>query len=68
MTKFRAIHELLVEGAPLPERNHDHNLSGDWNAYRECHIEADWLLIYRIDEAANFLEYARMGSHAELFG
>lgn len=67
MDKFRAIHELLVEGAPLPERNRDHSLSGDWEGYRECHLEPDWLLIYRVDEACEVLEYIRMGSHAELF-
>lgn len=67
MDKFRAIHELLVEGTPLPERNRGHSLSGAWNGYRECHIEPDWLLIYRIDEAHNILEYVRMGSHAALF-
>ncbi len=67
MDKFRAIHELLVEGASLPERNRDHTLSGDWDGYRECHIEPDWLLIYRSDEVNEVLEYVRMGSHAELF-
>ena len=67
MDKFRAIHDLLVAGAPLPEHYRDHNLSGDWNGYQECHIEPDWLLIYRIDEANNVIEYVRMGSHAELF-
>lgn len=68
MDKFKDIHELLVEGSSLPEQNRDHNLSGNWSGYRECHIEPDWLLIYRIDEANNILEYVRMGSHAELFG
>lgn len=67
MDKFRTIHELLVKGSPLPERNRDHDLSGDWVGYRECHLEPDWLLIYRVDEADDVLEYVRMGSHAELF-
>lgn len=67
MEKFRAIHEHLVEGTPLPDRNRDHNLSGDWDGYRECHIEPDWLLIYKIDGANEVLEYVRMGSHTELF-
>lgn len=67
MDKSRTTHELLVEDANLPERNRDHTLSGDWDGYRECHIEPDWLLIYRSDEVNEVLGYVRMGSHAELF-
>ncbi|MCF6284735.1 MAG: type II toxin-antitoxin system YafQ family toxin [Candidatus Hydrogenedentes bacterium] len=65
--KFKDIHELLVEGIPLPSQNLDHNLSGNWSGYRECHIEPDWLLIYRIDGEKNVIEYVRMGSHSDLF-
>lgn len=39
---------LLVAGFPLPEKNKDHMLTGDWTGHRECHIAPDWLLIYRI--------------------
>jgi mRNA interferase YafQ len=67
MEKFKDIHEFLIEGTPLPVQNHEHNLSGNWDGYREGHIEPDWLLIYRIDEANKVIEYVRMGSHAELF-
>ena len=38
----------LAMGEPLPEKNRDHDLSGDWAGHRECHILPDWLLIYRI--------------------
>ncbi len=52
--------------APLPPANRDHNLTGDYSGYRECHIEPDWLLIYkRID---NELRLDRTGTHADLFG
>ena len=68
MDKFKEISELLEAGSPLPERNKDHQLSGNWNDHRECHIEPDWLLIYRIDEDEAILEFVRMGSHSELFG
>ena len=67
MDKFKIIHELLVDGKPLPNKNKDHNLSGNWAGCRECHIQPDWLLIYRIDQENNVLEYVRMGSHAQLF-
>ena len=67
MEKFKDIHERLVRGEPLPEQNRDHNLAGGWGGYRECHIAPDWLLIYRVDETNNVIEYVRMGTHAELF-
>ena len=39
---------LLAMGEPLPDKNRDHDLSGDWAGHRECHILPDWLLVYRI--------------------
>jgi mRNA interferase YafQ len=67
MTKFKAIHELLMSGMSIPETNKDHILSGNWNGHRECHIEPDWLLIYRIDRENKVIEYVRMGSHSDIF-
>lgn len=52
--------------AALPEKNRDHNLIGNYAGYRECHIEPDWLLIYK--QAGNELQLARTGTHADLFG
>jgi mRNA interferase YafQ len=40
---------MLATGEKLPPEFRDHNLSGRWSGYRECHIQPDWLLIYRID-------------------
>ena len=37
---------LLAMGEPLPDKNRDHDLSGDWAGHRECHILPDWLLVY----------------------
>lgn len=65
MDKFKAVHELLVAGKPLPDKNRDHALTGEWRGFRECHLEPDWLLIYQVVDGV--LGYARMGSHAELF-
>ena len=62
---IEAIIELLKARTPLPARNRDHNLSGEWHSHRECHIEPDWLLIYRGDD--EFLHLERTGSHADLF-
>lgn len=36
---------LLAKGKPLPGKNRDHALSGDWVGHRECHIQSDWLLV-----------------------
>ncbi len=67
MDKFKAIHELLVMGKRLPARNKDHLLTGNWRNHRECHIEPDWLLIYRVNDDKNMIEYVRTGTHADLF-
>lgn len=59
------VEKLLVDQA-LPPRNRDHELSGNWKGYRECHLKPDLLLIYRKPDA-NTLRLARLGSHSELF-
>lgn len=56
----------LVVDQPLPEKNRDHTLTGDWAGYRECHLKPDLLLIYKNSEP-NVLRLARLGSHSELF-
>lgn len=58
----------LSRGETLPEKNKDHELSGDWAGHRECHIQPDWLLIYRIEDDILVLTLARTGSHSDLFG
>ena len=58
--------ETLRIPAPLPERNKDHALSGDWIGCQECHILPDWLLIYRV--AGDELYLVRTGTHSDLFG
>ena len=58
----------LSRGETLPEKNRDHELSGDWAGYRECHIQPDWLLVYRIEVDVLVLTLARTGMHSDLFG
>ena len=58
---------LLAEDKPLPERNRDHLLTGEWDDFRECHLKPDLLLIYR-KSGPDVLQLVRMGSHSELFG
>ena len=61
MSKLRELILLLLAEAPLPERYRDHPLRGNWKGYRDAHIEADWLLIYRV--LADELHLVRTGSH-----
>lgn len=62
--QLQAVIDILRIPEPLPDRNRDHNLSGNYAGYRECHIEPDWLLIYRQD--GNELFLYRTGTHADL--
>jgi mRNA interferase YafQ len=57
---------VFVAQEPLAERLRDHALVGNWKEFRECHIQPNWLLIYRVE--GDELQLARTGSHAELFG
>jgi mRNA interferase YafQ len=56
---------LLADDAPLPRRNFDHPLSGEWNDHRDCHIRPDLVLIYRKPDNES-LELVRLRSHSEL--
>ena len=67
MQKLHVILELLSSGEALPVANRDHNLTGNYAGHRECHIEPDWLLIYRVNESGKIIELVRTGSHSELF-
>ena len=65
MVKLRAAIALLLDQGELPVPLQDHVLSGDWAHFRECHIEPDWLLIYKID--GPILHLVRTGTHSDLF-
>ncbi len=57
----------LASGDTLPEKNKDHNLTGKYSGFRECHIQPDWLLIYRVEETEIILFLSRTGTHSDLF-
>jgi len=63
--KFRSIARTLIEGGRLDPLHRDHQLIGDYAGRRECHIEADWLLIYKLEK--DQIVFERTGSHADLF-
>lgn len=58
---------LLAEEQKLPPKYKDHALSGVYSGYRECHIQPDWLLIYKIKADVLVLLLTRTGTHSDLF-
>lgn len=65
LNKLKALIGKLVSGKKLELNYKDHQLSGEFKRCRDCHIEPDWLLIYKKSPEAIILE--RTGSHSELF-
>jgi mRNA interferase YafQ len=61
-----AVVDVLRSGAELPKARRDQSLQGAWKDWRVCHIQPDWLLIYKATDTDVLL--ARTGTHAELFG
>ena len=57
---------VLADGNALPEKNRDHQLTGNMKDFRECHIEPDWLLLYQIHEDELILTATATGSHSDL--
>lgn len=65
--KLREVVDMLVNREPLPPKYKDHPLKGKYKGSNECHIEPDWLLVYRIDNNQLILELLDTGTHADLF-
>ena len=65
LPKLQEIVRLLAEGTPLPPNCRDHPLIGRWQPSRDCHIEANWILIYTANKDSLRLE--RTGTHSDLF-
>lgn len=65
LDKLKAVIDLLVSSQPLPPQNRDHALAGNWAGWRDCHVEPDWVLIYKL--APEELTLGRTGSHSDLF-
>ena len=67
MALLSQVIETLANELPLPEKNKDHALSGNFKDFRECHVEPDWLLIYPVRNDELILFLARTGSPSDLF-
>ena len=65
--KLAAVVTQLAARQSLPSKNRDHKLKGKWSDFRECHIEPNWLLMYRIIEDRLILLCAATGTHDDLF-
>ncbi len=66
MQEVRLVMSLLFMGEPLPPIYRDHELTGEWKGFRECHIGGDFLMIYAFPEP-DLVSFVDLGSHAELF-
>ena len=65
LNKLHAVIETLRNRRPLDVKYRDHPLGGELTGWRDCHLEPDWILIYRKDEVT--LALGRTGSHSDLF-
>ena len=65
LPKLRSVMETLIEQKPLAPKYRDHPLVGNYVGRRECHIEPDWLLIYKLDD--DWILFERTGTHSDLF-
>ena len=61
------ITDLLQQGKSLPANCRDHALTGNYKGFRECHINPDWLLIYKKKEVIKVVSLYRTGTHSDLF-
>ena len=63
--KFKIIVRTLLDGDPLDPIHRDHKLIGNYAGRRDCHIESDWLLIYKFEGES--IVFERTGTHSDLF-
>jgi mRNA interferase YafQ len=64
MDKINEAIALIIWGDPLPEKYREHNLSGNYSGFTECHVEGDWLLVYRLPDGQ--VVFTRTGTHSDL--
>lgn len=67
MDNLRRVIDILAHEQKLDAKYHDHELTGNYKGFRECHVEPDWLLIYRINQDALEIFLFRTGTHSDLF-
>ena len=65
LAKLKPVISTLIEGKPLAEQYRDHALLGNYKDRRECHLDPNWLLIYKL--ADDSIIFERAGTHSDLF-
>ncbi|MCM1048036.1 MAG: type II toxin-antitoxin system YafQ family toxin [Clostridiales bacterium] len=65
--KLNEVVNIIARGEKLDIKYRDHGLGGYYEGYRECHIEPDWLLVYKLEDDVLILLLYRISTHSELF-
>ena len=65
LERFKTVAKLLLKESPLPFRYRDHKLIGPYIGRRDCHIQPDWVIIYKREISA--IVFERTGTHSDLF-
>lgn len=65
--KLKVVIKLLINEKKLDASYREHNLKGNYKDRRECHIEPDWLLVYKVNKKEKTIAFERTGSHADIF-
>lgn len=52
----------LVEKGSLPPKNKPHRLTGNYKGFWECHIQPDWLLVWKQDDTIRLIRLTRTGT------
>lgn len=67
LSLLKEIITMLAEEKALPQKYHEHDLVGEFKGYKDCHIQNDWVLIYKIDKKISLISFYRTGTHSDLF-
>ncbi len=68
LSKLEVFLNLLISGDKLPAKYKEHPLKSNFKGYLDCHIESDWLIIFKRDETEKLITLVRTGTHSDIFG
>jgi len=66
MSLFKEVVNMLIDGVSLPSKYQGHPLKGNKLGYRDCHIQGDWVLIYKVDKNVLTLILSETGTHSDI--
>ena len=67
MDKLIEVMDMIINEQPLPPKYCNHPLQGEWEGSFDCHIQGDWVLIYKLNHDTNTVTFQSTGSHSDLF-